>query len=70
MRYRSAFPIGYVNSIGCVGDSVWGCTDSGIGFIHEGTFKTVTNIPMNPSVEEMTIDYQHVSGPPPPSRAS
>ncbi|MBQ5417806.1 MAG: HD domain-containing protein, partial [Oscillospiraceae bacterium] len=51
-------PLEYVNSIDYVGDMVWVCTDTGIGFLSDGKFIKVNNIPMNTSVEQMMIDYQ------------
>ncbi len=51
-------PLEYVNSIDKVGDMIWLCTDSGIGFLYEGRFVAVDNVPMNTSVENLTVDYQ------------
>lgn len=51
-------PLDYINSLDFVGSMVWLCTDSGIGFIHDGQFTTVSNIPMTTSVENMVTDYQ------------
>ena len=51
-------PLEYVNYIDRIGDMIWVCTDSGIGFLYEGRFVPISNIPMNTSVENMTVDYQ------------
>ena len=52
-------PLEYVNYIDKVGDMIWICSDSGIGFLYEGRFVPINNnIPMTTSVESMTVDYQ------------
>ena len=51
-------PLSYINSIDFVGDMVWVCTDNGIGYLDGDEFVSVSNVPMNTSVENMMIDYQ------------
>lgn len=51
-------PLNYINSVELVGDMIWVCTDSGIGFVHNDSFVPVSNIPMTTSVEGMMTDYQ------------
>ncbi|MBQ8967131.1 MAG: HD domain-containing protein [Ruminococcus sp.] len=51
-------PLEYINNIGKIGDMIWVCTDQGIGFVEDGKFRVVGNVPMNTSVEEMLVDYQ------------
>ncbi|WP_049962711.1 HD domain-containing phosphohydrolase [Ruminococcus sp. HUN007] len=51
-------PLEYVNSIEKVGDMIWICSDTGIGFLNDGRFVPVKNTPMNTSVENMAVDYQ------------
>ncbi|MBR6834954.1 MAG: histidine kinase, partial [Oscillospiraceae bacterium] len=51
-------PLEYVNYIDMIGDMIWICSDSGIGFLHEGRFVPISNIPMTTSVESIAVDYQ------------
>ncbi|MBR1393239.1 MAG: HD domain-containing protein [Ruminococcus sp.] len=51
-------PLGFVNSIYLVDNMTWLCTDTGIGFVVDGRFTQVTNIPMTSSVEKVMTDYQ------------
>ena len=51
-------PLGYTNAMQIVGDMLWICTDNGIGFLEDGQMYPIENVPMNTSVEAMTIDYQ------------
>ena len=51
-------PLDYINSIEFVGDMVWVCTDSGIGFVNGNEFVPVGNIPLTTAVEGMMTDYQ------------
>ena len=57
--YTDTQPLGVINSM-CMADNntLWVCSDSGIGFINEGRFILIKNVPMNTSVEDMLTDYQ------------
>ena len=54
----SVAPLYYVNSIEGINGMLWVCADNGIGFVNNGSFVKIENIPMNTSVEEMMVDYQ------------
>lgn len=52
-------PLGYINAIARVNQTVWVCTDTGIGFVTEdGAFVPISNVPMTTAVEGMMTDYQ------------
>lgn len=51
-------PFRYINDIQLVGDMVWVCSDTGIGFLSDGSFIPISNIPMTTAVEGMMLDYQ------------
>jgi len=51
-------PLEYVNYIDRIGDMIWICSDSGIGYLYGGRFVPIGNIPMTTSVESMAVDYQ------------
>ena len=48
-----------INSIEIFNDSMWVCTDKGIGFFTDYDFTPINDIPMNSSVENMMSDYNH-----------
>ena len=50
-------PLYYSNSIYFVDGMIWICTDNGIGYIKQGNFSKVDNLPMNSSVDKMLVDY-------------
>ena len=54
----SVAPLYYVNAIEGINGMLWVCTDNGIGFVNNGDFIKIENIPMNTSVEDMMVDYQ------------
>ena len=54
----SIAPQSYVNSLEWIGDMIWVCTDTGIGFLYDSKYVTVNNLPMTTSVEGMIRDYQ------------
>lgn len=51
-------PLVCINTIYLVEGMIWLCTDNGIGFVSDGEFVSVSNIPMTSSVEDMMTDYQ------------
>lgn len=51
-------PCSYINAIESVGDMIWICTDTGIGFVVDDKFTPISNVPMMTSVEGMMRDYQ------------
>ena len=59
LRKHDISPCSYVNEIKITGDVVWVCTDSGIGFLTGDSFVPIQNVPMNTSVEHLTVDYQN-----------
>ncbi len=50
-------PYSYTNAIHVIDDTLWICTDVGVGFIDNGTFESLTNLPMTAAVEDMMVDY-------------
>ena len=48
-----------INSIERYDDSMWVCTDKGIGFFTDYVFTPIDDIPMTTSVENMMSDYNH-----------
>lgn len=51
-------PFEYINDIAQIGDSIWVCSDNGIGMINDGKFKVIDNIPLKSGVENVISDYQ------------
>ena len=54
----SISPLEYINDVTCVDDSVWICTDTGIGFVQDGKCTAISHVSMTTSVESMCVDYQ------------
>ena len=53
----SIAPFHNINSMKIINGVLWLCTDSGIGIIKNDTFFPIKDIPLNTSIEEMTVDY-------------
>ena len=51
-------PLRYINSIEKFKDEVWICADNGIGFLQNGKFVKLENIPINNSIDHMLTDYE------------
>ena len=57
-RTMSVSPLFYVNSIEEINGLIWVCTDNGIGYVNDGEFVRIENVPMTTSVENVMSDYQ------------
>ncbi len=58
---RSVIKVGtlsYINSIEHFKDEIWVCAQNGVGFLSNGSFIQLENIPMNNAVGHMLTDYQ------------
>lgn len=51
-------PLGYVNRMANIGDTLWLCTDNGVGFVQDGRCEYLDNVPMNTSIESVITDYE------------
>ena len=51
-------PLEYINSIERFDDQIWVCADNGIGFVDDGQFYDLSELPINSSAECMMMDYQ------------
>lgn len=51
-------PFTYVNSIEHFKEQIWICTSNGVGFLENGKFTQLKNIPMNNSIDHMLTDYE------------
>ena len=51
-------PLEYINSIEFIKDSLWVCTDKGIGVIRNNEFIQLEDLPLSTSVESLMMDYQ------------
>ena len=58
-KKKSIAPCSNINEIHLIGETLWLCTDTGIGFFSDGEFIPVSNIPMVTSIEQMILDYQN-----------
>ena len=54
----NAAPLEYINSVEYINDTLWVCTDKGIGVYRDGTFTTLDNVPLTTSIEDLMMDYQ------------
>ena len=54
----SIAPFTYVNSIEHFKDQIWICTSNGVGYLQDGKFTQIKNIPMNNSIDHMLADYE------------
>ena len=46
-----------INSLEQLGDTLWLCADTGIGFIRDGKVSPLENMPITTSAEKLTVDY-------------
>ncbi|MDO4864071.1 MAG: two-component regulator propeller domain-containing protein [Ruminococcus sp.] len=51
-------PLEYINSVEYINDTLWICTDKGIGIYRDGTFIQLDNLPLTTSIEGLMMDYQ------------
>ncbi len=51
-------PLSYINSLRFVGDRLWVCADTGIGWLENGSFFYDEKFPLSTSVEDTMLDYQ------------
>ena len=51
-------PFNYVNSIEYFKGQIWVCASNGMGFLDNGKFTHIRNIPMNNSIDHMLTDYE------------
>lgn len=52
-------PLVNINEISDIGGTLWICADNGVGYIDgSGVFRTLDNIPMNNSVDDVICDYE------------
>ena len=58
MKYISAAPIDNVHWLSYDCGRVWAASTSVVGYLDNGRFKTLNDIPMNSAIEMMTSDYQ------------
>lgn len=58
MKYLSAAPIDNVHWLSYDCGRVWAASASVVGYLDNGRFKALNDIPMNSAIEMMTSDYQ------------
>ncbi len=51
-------PLSYINSLRFVGDRLWVCADTGIGWLEDGELFYAEKLPLSTSVEDAMSDYQ------------
>ena len=51
-------PLEYINSIEYINDTLWVCSDKGIGAYKNGEFFPLKNVPLTTSLEHLMMDYQ------------
>ena len=51
-------PLTYINAMKQMQEKIWVCADNGIGFLENGVFQKLENIPLGNSIEQIMIDYQ------------
>ena len=61
--FRSTIPIDvspleYINSVEYINDTLWICTDKGIGIYRNNEFVQLDNLPLTTSIEDIMMDYQ------------
>ncbi len=50
-------PLAYTNEMRYIGGKLWICTDNGVGYIENGRFTYLDNLPMTSSVGDVKVDY-------------
>lgn len=51
-------PLEYINSVELINDTLWVCSDNGIGIYRDGEFIELDNVPLTTSIEKLMMDYQ------------